>query len=182
MAEAFALLTDRRLLAAGGELFELALQKINGTYAFNLTDPKAVLTASPSLVSYLAEKNLLNNLIYVGMPHCPASSVGQIHVDGKCAEAINFPVLNCADSDYVWFDAKVKDTHFRQATLGHTATSGIAEYRLCDADTAKEITRVSCAQPVWFNTHIPHCGVNRSLSSRVVATLRFNVKLDTNDL
>ncbi len=182
MAEAFALLTDRRLLAAGSELLELGLQKVNCAYAFNLTDPKAVLAASPSLVSYLSEKNLLDSLVYVGMPHCPASSAGEIHVDGKCAEAINFPIFNCADSDYVWFDARVSDACFRQTLLGHSAASGVAEYRLCDADDAKETARVSCLRPIWFNTHVPHCGVNRSLASRVVATLRFNVKLDINSL
>lgn len=182
MLKTFTAIQDARLLSAGRELLSAGIVPAAGGYAFNLVDPNVVLQTSPSLVSYLAEKKLLASLIYVGLPYCPASSSGEIHVDGKCAEAINFPVFNCADSDYVWFDADVVDEQFRQTLVGHSAKNGVAEYRRCDADSAKELARISCAQPVWFNTHIPHCGVNRSPAPRVVATLRFSVKLNPSDL
>lgn len=174
MAETFKLLQDGRLVEAGGQLLELGSRRASGAYAFNLINPEDVLSASPALRSYLVEKDLLNALVYVGMPRCPANYAGPIHVDGKCAEAINLPVINCADSDYVWFDAKIAGGGFRQTRAGHEAKKGVAEYRMCDKDTAVEISRVGCYQPVWFNTHIPHCGVNRSSAPRLVATLRFS--------
>lgn len=178
MTDAFKLINDKRLLIAGGQLVMIGLQKIGNAYAFNLLKPDDVLQSSPALVDYLTEKKLIDNLIYVGMPHCPPKSSGSIHVDGKCAEAINFPVFNCTDSDYVWFDAEVTDKEFRQTYLGHAAQNGVAEYRLCNESTATESARVSCSKPLWFNTHIPHCGVNRSNVSRVIATLRFDKPLD----
>lgn len=175
-------LTDARLLAAGRELAQIGLSKVGNGYAFNLTSHEQVLDGSPSLRAYLESKGLLGKVSFVGMPYCPPESKGMLHVDGKCAEAINFPVLNCDDADYIWFDAKIIDSEFRRTRAGQSTDSGVAEYRRCDSSGAKEIARSACAQPIWFNTHIPHCGVNRSAKPRVVATLRFSCALDLNAL
>lgn len=178
MKPCFKALNDPLLLKASVELTPLALEKVftKRDYSFNLIDHDQLTTASPSLKTYLEKVGLLDKLEFAAVPLCPSQSSGALHKDIAYPEALNLPIYNCRDSFFAWYDAELVDEEVRNTILDDTRKDGIARYMLYRTDTAREIARVSCAQPIWFNTQIPHRGVNNGNGPRVVATLRFSCK------
>lgn len=178
MKPPFKALHDPLLLKASTELTPLALEKVftKRDYSFNLIDHDQLIEASPSLKSYLTKLNLLDKLEFAAIPLCPAFGSGTIHKDIAYPEALNLPIYNCQNSFFAWYDAELVDDEIRNTVLDDSRKDGIARYMLYRPDTAKEIARVSCAQPIWFNTQIPHRGFNSGRGPRVVATIRFSCK------
>jgi hypothetical protein len=119
---------------------------------------------------------LLDKLELAAIPLCPSFSAGSLHKDTAYPEALNLPVYNCHDSYFAWYDAELVDDTIRDIVLDETREDGTARYFLYKTETAKEIARVSCAQPIWFNTQIPHRGINNGHGPRVIATVRFSCK------
>lgn len=176
MKPCFKPLHDPLLLKASTELTPLALEKVftKRDYAFNLIDHEALIEHSPSLRAYLEKKGLLEKLEFAAIPLCPSFTAGLLHKDMAYPEALNLPIYNCQHSYFAWYDAELVDDQVRNTVLDDSRKDGTARYMMYRTDTAKEIARVSCAQPIWFNTQIPHRGVNDGMGPRVVATIRFS--------
>lgn len=178
MKPPFKAIHDPLLMKASAELTPLALDKVfaKREYAFNLIDHEQLIETSPSLEAYLKKIGLLDKLEFAAIPLCPPHTAGVLHKDMAYPEALNLPIYNCQDAYFAWYDAELVDNTVRNTVLDDARKDGTARYMLYRADTAKEIARVSCTQPIWFNTQIPHRGVNDGNIPRVVATIRFSCK------
>lgn len=178
MKPPFKPLHDPLLLKASMELTPLALEKVftKREYAFNLIDHDQLTETSPSLKAYLEKVNLLDKLEFAAIPLCPPHSAGLLHKDMAYPEALNLPIYNCQDAYFAWYDAQLVDDIVRNTVLDDSRKDGTAQYLEYYTHNAKEIARVPCTQPIWFNTQIPHRGVNDGNSPRVVATVRFSCK------
>ncbi len=178
MKPCFKALNDPLLLKASLELTPLALEKAftKREYAFNLIEHDQMIEVSPSLEAYLAKIGLLDKLEFAAIPLCPSFSAGVLHKDMAYPEALNLPIYNCQDSYFAWYDAELVDETVRNTVLDDARKDGTARYMMYRTDTAKEIARVSCMQPIWFNTQVPHRGVNDGMGPRVIATIRFSCK------
>lgn len=167
---------------------------LKAVYSFNLVDVAQLLELAPALAAWLTAVGLKNNLLYAGFPWAAPSSMGVIHIDGKCSEAINFPVYNCERGYSVWYRANQAGS-WAEAESGKSTNSldQRAEYvpyalprqrlhltQIMTADSP-ELARVSTQHPIWFNTHIPHRGINFSDRPRIILTMRFDcpINLDT---
>lgn len=168
---------------------------IKAVYSFNIVDPKRLLELAPALAAWLDTIGLKNNLLYAGFPWAAPSSIGAIHNDGKCSEAINLPVYNCKKGYSVWYRAD-RAGGWSESESGKSTHSPeqLAEYvpyalprqrlHLTQIMTANgpELARVSNLHPIWFNTHIPHCGINFSDQPRIILTMRFDCPINVDAL
>jgi hypothetical protein len=147
-------------------------------YTFNIIDTARLLDLVPSLAKWLDIVGLKNNLLYAGLPCTAPHSNGSIHTDGKCTESINLPVYNCNDGYSVWYDA-IQMGSIAESVSGKS-TCRAAEYVPYLHAGAVELARISNKHPIWFNTAVPHRGVNLSNRPRIILTLRFNcpIKVD----
>jgi hypothetical protein len=165
---------------------------IKAVYSFNIVDCAKVLELVPTLAAWLTAVGLKNNLLYTGFPWVAPASAGTIHNDGKCSEAINLPVYNCERGYSVWYNAEQSGPW---ASANSTNSAGQRpesvpyalprqRLHLTDIMTADgpELARVSTQHPVWFNTHIPHRGINFSDRPRIILTMRFDCPLDVDAL
>lgn len=152
---------------------------LKAVYTFNIINTTRLLELAPSLAAWLDTVGLKNNLLYAGLPCTAPHSNGSIHTDGKCVEAINFPVYNCNDGHSVWYDAEQMG-NIAESTSGKSANQS-AQYVPYLHAGAVELARVSNRYPIWFNTSIPHRGINNSSRPRIILTLRFDcsINLDT---
>jgi len=183
MKPCFKVLNDPLLIQASAELLPIGLEQVfdKRDYTFFRVDPQNLIDYSPSLKAYLEKVNLLDKLHFSAVPLCPPRHAGLLHKDMTYPEAINLPIYSCADSYFCWYDAEPVFEVPRQTMMDDKRSdrdSGYAtdsfshiEYK---TDTAKEIARVSCALPVWFNTQMPHRPINYGNMPRVIATLRFS--------
>jgi hypothetical protein len=148
-------------------------------YSFNIIDTSRLLQLSPALTSWLDSVGLTSHLKYAGLPCTAPHSSGSIHTDGKCVEAINLPVYNCDQGYSIWYQASCIGT-ITESTSGKS-TNQQAEYVPYSHADAVELSRVSNQHPIWFNTSIPHRGVNLSNRPRIILTLRFDcpIPIDT---
>lgn len=179
MKPCFKALHDPLLLKASAELTPLAIERVGAKseYTFSLIDRDKLVEASPSLKLYMEKIGLLDKMEFAAIPMCPAYSSGVIHTDIVYPEALNIPIYNCANSFFAWYDAELEDREVRNTVVdGEPPKDIVAKHMFYRFETAKEIARVSCSQPVWFNTKIPHRGFNIGNGSRAVATIRFSCK------
>jgi hypothetical protein len=148
-------------------------------YTFNIINTTQLLDLAPSLAKWLDAVGLRYNLLYAGLPCTAPHSNGSIHTDGKCTESINLPVYNCNDGYSVWYDA-IQIGGIAESTSGKS-TNQAAEYVPYSHAGAVELARISNKHPIWFNTAVPHRGVNFSGRPRIILTLRFNcpINIDT---
>ena len=142
-------------------------------FSFNTIDTGLLLQLSPALKDWLDSIGLTTHLQYAGLPCAAPHSQGDIHTDGKSTEAINLPIYNCDQGYSVWYQSSCVDTTPESVNL----STGIPHSH---AD-AVELARVSNRHPIWFNTTIPHRGINMSSRPRIIMTLRFDcpIPIDT---
>lgn len=153
---------------------------LKAVYTFNIVNPSELLKLAPSLSAWLDTIGLKNNLLYAGLPCTAPYSNGRIHTDGKCVEAINLPVYNCEEGYSAWYDAEQMG-NITESVSGKS-TNQLAEYVPYLHQGATELDRVSNKYPIWFNTAVPHRGLNPSNRPRIILTLRFNCPIDVDTL
>lgn len=153
---------------------------LKAVYTFNIINTTQLLELAPSLAEWLDTVGLKNNLLYAGLPCTAPHSNGSIHTDGKCTEAINLPVYNCNDGYSVWYDA-IQIGGIAESLSGKS-TAQAAEYVPYLHAGAVELDRVSNKHPIWFNTAVPHRGINASNRPRIILTLRFDCPIDVDAL
>lgn len=172
----FAPITSHDFGGVAKELSWLANEVVrpDGRYAFNSRDPQEIVESSPTIKGFLSDVGLINHLRYIGVPYCPPTSESLLHTDGKCLEAVNIPLLNCANCEYRWYSATPIDKAPRAAKAGRKSDF-VAEYVRYSDEDAREISRCSTDQPLWINTSVPHKAINPTSLSRVVLTMRFSV-------
>jgi hypothetical protein len=166
---------------------------LKAIYSFNLVDVTRLLELAPALATWLDTIGLKNNLWYAGFPWAAPSSTGPIHNDGNTKDAINLPVYNCKRGYSVWYQGRPSGEK-QETTSGKSADYHRAEYVPYELprqrlhltqvmhDNGPELARVSTQQPVWYNTRIPHCGINFSDQPRITLSMRFNCPLDVDAL
>jgi hypothetical protein len=174
---------------------------LKAVYSFNMVDPALVLNLAPTLAAWLDTVGLKNNLNGAAFPWAAPASVGGVHTDLRPrypdlpSEAINFPVYNCERGYSVWCQAN-RDGAPSTAENGKStdALDRSADYRpyalpkqrlhLTQIPTADnpELARVSTQCPVWFNTGIPHRGINFSDRPRIILTMRFDCPINIDAL
>lgn len=180
---------------------------IKAVYNFNVIDTSRLLELSPALTAWLTAVGLKNNLLFAALGCCMPAIETQLHDDGLCTEAINFPVYNCEKGYSVWCRSGL-DTHqdyvkrweaiesekntiasidrysreIRSSTMYRHRTR--QRLHLTDIMTADnpELARVSNQYPVWVNTNIPHYGINLSDKMRIILTMRFNCPINIDAL
>ena len=162
-------------------------------YSFNIVDCAKLLELAPALVGWLTAVGLKNNLIAAGFPWAAPASVGALHTDGDNNESINLPVYNCERGYSVWYRARPSGPRTETGS-GNSTKNQTSEYtpyalpkqrlHLTQIPTADnpELARVSTQNPIWFNTGIPHIGINFSDRPRIILTMRFNCPLDVDAL
>ena len=95
-----------------------------------------------------------------------------IHVDAidwaSRTYALNVPVLNCAGSFTVFYDAAINEN-----TLYDSVDPRNSAY-WCDQSTASEIDRVEANSPCWINISKPHQPVIHHDRPRILASFRFS--------
>ena len=170
---------------------------LKSIYSFNIVDCAKLLELAPALAAWLDTIGLKNNLALAAFPWAAPSSIGAVHTDPRpkypdlLSEAINLPVYNCERGYSVWYQTD-QVGNLVEATSGKSSDQA-AEYlpyvlpkqrlHLTRVMTAgnPELARVSTQSPVWFNTGIPHTGINFSNRPRIILTMRFGcpINLDT---
>jgi hypothetical protein len=148
-------------------------------YTFNIIEIDRLLKLSPALTGWLDSIGLTTRLKYAGLPWAAPHSNGGIHTDVRCVEAINLPVYNCDQGYSAWYKAKCIGK-IKESTRGKSTDRSVEYIPHLDAD-AVELIRVSNQHPIWFNTSIPHRGINLSNRPRIILTLRFDcpIPVDT---
>jgi len=170
---------------------------LKAVYSFNIIDVTKLLDLTPTLATWLDTVGLKNNLWLAGFPWAAPASVGALHIDGN--SAINFPVYNCERGYSVWYRAYPSGEN-KLSTSGKSVDltsprygTHRGEYMPCLLtqrrhltrvmhDNGPELARVSNQYPIWFNTSIPHCGINFSDQPRIIFTMRFDCPLDVDAL
>lgn len=165
--------------AALGQLITGAAN-LKAVYTFNIVNTVRLLELVPSLTRWLDTVGLKNNLLYAGLPCTAPHSNGSIHTDGKCTEAINLPVYNCEDGYSVWYNAEQMGS-IAESASGKSSNQA-AEYIPYMHAGAVELARVSNTHPIWFNTAVPHRGINTSNRPRIILTLRFDCPINVDTL
>ena len=162
-------------------------------YSFNIVDPNRLLELAPALVAWLTAVGLKNNLMAAGFPWAAPASVGGLHNDGDNKESINLPVYNCERGYSVWYRGSQSGPR-QETPSGNSTKYQISEYtpytlprqrlHLTQIPTADnpELARVSTQHPVWFNTGIPHRGINFSDRPRIILTMRFDCPINIDAL
>jgi hypothetical protein len=136
---------------------------------------------TPALMTWLSSQGLEQYFIGVFFTVCDANTQLSIHIDAESGTDISgtkinllIPVNNCKNSWTVWHDADTIDQ-------GLSELHGANNYgRICDPNTAVEVSRIETTVPYWLNPTIPHQPVTGELehpSPRIAASLRF-----TNDI
>jgi hypothetical protein len=148
--------------------------------SFNIIDPIKLLNLCPTLCNWLDTVGLKDNLKYAGLPWTAPLSQGKIHTDGKCTEAINIPIYNCKNGYSVWYQAN-RIGNILETDSGKS-TDQVAEFVPYSDLDAVELAKVSNQHPIWFNTSIPHRGVNLSDLPRIILTLRFDCPIPVDKL
>jgi hypothetical protein len=171
---------------------------LKAVYSFNIVDCVKLLELAPALVSWLTNVGLKNNLNGAGFPWAAPASVGGVHTDPRIKypdlpnESINFPVYNCERGYSVWYranqegDPSTAENGKSADELGHYLPHALPKQRLhltqiMTADNP-ELARVSTQSPVWFNTGIPHRGINFSDQPRIILTMRFDCPINIDAL
>jgi len=145
-------------------------------YSFNLINEQDLLKISPTLAAWLKSVGLYNHLQYAGLPLVAPHTVGPLHMDGKCKEAINLPVFNCGVGYSSWHTSSTLSGEILPTTDG-VHTSKKAEYVSC-VDDGVELVRLENAHAAWVNTALPHKGTNTGKNPRMIMTLRFDRDID----
>ena len=163
-------------------------------YSFNLVDVVKLLELAPALGNWLDTIGLKNNISFAGFPWAAPSSMGPIHTDGWIVDAINLPVYNCEKGYSVWYrghqTVEEKIVHAGDVIVNNHQAEYVPyalprqRLHLTQVMTADgpELARVSNRYPVWYNTRIPHRGINFSDQPRITFTVRFNCPLDVDAL
>jgi hypothetical protein len=171
---------------------------LKAVYSFNIVDKARLLELAPALVAWLTAVGLKNNLVVAAIIWAAPASVGVVHTDVRSntdllGEAINLPVYNCEKGHSAWYQADQGGSRIK-ATGENSSLDQIAEYvpyvlpvrrlHLTRVMTAgnPELARVSNLHPIWFNTDIPHTGINTSDKPRIILSMRFNCPLDVDAL
>ena len=166
---------------------------LKDVYSVSIVDTTHLLELAPTLAAWLDTIGLKNNLLYAGFPCAAPFSIGPIHSDGKCVESINLPVYNCERGYSVWYRAN-QIGKITTARSGNSTKDQRAEYvpyalprqrlhltQIMTAD-GPELARVSNQHPVWYNTQIPHRGINFSDQPRIILTMRFDCPINIDAL
>jgi hypothetical protein len=164
-----------------------------------------IMNQFPLLLNWLESKGInRSNIVTIVRFFIPGNSKMNIHIDGNgemirqgwTGEAINIPVYNCQDSYTAWFDAEPyflsEDEAIEMLGPKHLETYGQDTHNsrlrsfqkglAFKEDTAKELARVRLNSAIWYNIKIPHQGINLNNGARIMLSLRFNKKLDVNNL
>jgi hypothetical protein len=155
---------------------------LKAVYSFNTIDPARLLELAPALTAWLDTVGLKNNLSVAGFPCTAPNSKGTIHTDLRYkypdlpGEGINFPVYNCNQGHSIWYQASQASTA-TESTSGKSTNHAPMFASYLDTD-AVELARVSNQYPVWFNTDIPHTGINASDKPRIILTMRFDCAIN----
>jgi hypothetical protein len=131
----------------------------------------------PNTAKLLNDLKLVKYFRHIGLFWLrPGLSELPIHIDDPLHKeniALNIPVMNCADSYTVWYDAEIDyNTKIPDyATDGKYDPGG----RVIKG-SAREIDRVNCSFPSWVNLAVPHQGVYTGSAERINASFRFTDK------
>jgi hypothetical protein len=138
---------------------------------FFYIDRNLLETSVPSYTKFLDRLGLLERWKYSAVITTQGNKEFPIHVDAlewedRCY-GLNLPILNCEDSDTVWYDAEIIDE------LPTNQQDRRNSARLCVTETAKELCRMPASKPAWINISIPHRPESRHTNLRAVISARF---------
>jgi hypothetical protein len=143
----------------------------NTEIEFFYIDRNLLETSVPSYTKFLNRLGILDRWKYSAIITTQGNKEFPIHVDAlewkdRCY-GLNLPILNCEDSDTVWYDAEVID----KMPTNEQDRRNVA--RLCIAETAKEVCRMPASTPAWINVSIPHRPESKHTNLRAVISARF---------
>jgi hypothetical protein len=138
--------------------------------------PETVLNAAPSLRSMLERYGLSSSIERIGLPIVSPCTQGILHVDGASKQAFNMPVHNCDDSFTEWWENVDLDQIKEDVRVAEKAPT--APYLKCFyREDSRPVFRAKSKYAMWYNTSLPHRGINNSDRPRVIITIRFNVDI-----
>ena len=144
----------------------------------NLKERKHVFDSCPVLEQELLRLKLLDKFFFVGFVSVDAGKEFPPHVDDRVV-GLNIPLLNCADTYTVWYDAKVLDQPFPDYVIGSAFAN---RARISDQKHAVEIGRTEANRPLWVRTNVTHRPETYHDKFRLAAGIRFNPEpVDEND-
>lgn len=170
---------QQELLAMFNEMrsMPIASEQSMGFSTGGIYEKKDLLLKIPNTVKLLNDLKLITYFKYFGLFWLrPGLSELPIHIDDPTYNeniALNIPVLECADSYTIWYDAEVD----YDAKIPDYATDGKYDPggRVIKGP-AREIDRVNCSFPSWVNVAVPHQGYYTGSAERINASFRFTDK------
>ena len=126
----------------------------------------------PNTKIYLNELGLLDRWKYLALITGNTGTSLPLHVDTidwtTRSYGLNIPVLNCADSFTVFYQAEIDCP-----TQDNPADPRSSSF-FCKQDTAVEIDRLESINPCWVNICIPHRPIINHQLPRILASFRFS--------
>lgn len=151
-------------------------------FIFTYVDQDILRAEAPHYVAYLNELGLYDKWtksVLVGTMGEARLKDSPIHVDSEDWKvrnfALNIPIVNCNDSNTVWYDVKEYD---EEAYSGDDQTAkGYKTARGFKPETSVEIGRMPASNPAWINVAIPHRAENNNSELRLILSTRFYPEL-----
>lgn len=155
------------------EIFQIITTLItdDSEIKFFYIDRTLLETGAPSYTKFLNRLGILDRWKYSAIITTQGNEKFPIHVDAidwknRCY-GLNLPILNCEDSDTVWYDADIVNE------LVTTESDYRNSARLCKTDSAREVCRMPSTTPAWINISIPHRPETKHSDLRIVISARF---------
>jgi hypothetical protein len=148
-------------------------------FTFIYIDQDILRAEAPTYIQFLKEIDLYEKwsaTAMIGMIGESRLTDSPIHVDSTDwlarSYALNIPIVNCGDSNTVWYNVAERDE--LSYSSDDTRFTTVQTFK---PETSTEIGRMSSNNPAWINVGIPHRAENNNANLRLLFSTRFYPEL-----